>query len=197
VRAGAGSKIYEMYISAMAAMNYSRYGVAIALGVALCLLPFLGERAARVGSAAVLTGALAAAALGVLAGLGETTFVAGVHSSRLAQLQVVETAVLLTALFVAVLRSSMDTWLWLALFVYAFRQALNTLLWAAAARGVLPGEWHPPYWLTPLIGIATWLVMIGLAWHRLTLARRRIPAHPIFGDPNPTQPDSFRSLRNP
>ncbi len=194
VRAGVGSATYELYIAAMPGLNYSRFMVAISLGIALSVLPFMPERASRARFGSLVAGALAAAAVGVLCGQAER-FDPALHATRVAVLQFFETAVLLTALLVAVLRSSMDTWLWLTLFVYTFRQALNTVVWAAAALGYAPGAWHPPFWAAPLLGVVMWSLMIALGWRRLLLARRGAVVSAIFRHGDPSSGNGISSLR--
>jgi hypothetical protein len=180
---GAGSSVMDLYVRWMPAMNYSRFGVMVGLGIGLSVVAFLSPRPAfsRLFWPVVISAVLLFP--GFIAGYLEGPYVRGFHQSRLSILQLVETLALLAALFFAVIRRSMDTWLWLALFVYGFRQVVNTLTWAGTVWLSTPGAWHPPVWLDPAIGIAVWLTMIGIATHRLRLARRGTTASSIFAIP--------------
>lgn len=178
--AGAGTEVYELYIGGIPAMNYSRFAVAILLGLGLTAMPMLPPRVKSTPDRWLVAAALAAALLGVAAGLLEGPFVGGLHHSRIAVLQLVETAVLFSALLVGVARGGMDIWLWLCLFIYGFRQALNALVWAATAWDAVPGAWYPPFWLSPVIGVTMWLLMIAFASRRLILARRGVAVGSAF-----------------
>jgi hypothetical protein len=179
VAGGEHSRVYQLYLAWMPAMNYSRYAIAIGLGLVLTALPFAGDRLRLLRGEAIVVAATAIALVGVAGGLLEGGFTGSVHTFRLAVLQVAETSALFAALLVAVVRTSMDGWLWLTLFVYTFRQAVESLLWSAQA-GSATGAWHPPFWASPAIGVVMWLAMVGLAHRRLTLARRDVPAPGIF-----------------
>ncbi len=178
--AGPGGAVYESYLAWLPAMNYSRYGVMIALGVCLSVLPFLPFRPAFASFSWPIFISGAMLLPGIVAGYTEGAYAPGLHPSRLSVLQVVETFALLSALFVAVVRRTMDTWLWLILFLYAVRQAVNALLWAAYAWRALPDGWQTPNWLDPAVGIVVWSTMIALAEHRRRLARRGSSAPIIF-----------------
>jgi hypothetical protein len=179
-RGGAGSMELESYIAWMPALNYSRFSTAIFLAIGLATLPYLPAQL-RPYRLTMLIGLAAGAGLvGVLLGFAEGPFVRGLHNSRLSVLQLVETLVLFAALWVAVVRRTMDLWLWLCLFIYAFRQSINSLIWAGTAWGVLPGVWHPPFWTSPALGIGMWVLMVGIAGHRLLHSRRGAPIAPVF-----------------
>jgi hypothetical protein len=195
--AGPGQPVFEGYLRWLSAMNYSRFGVMIGLGVSLSVLALLPSRPAFTRMSPPLLISATLLLPGILAGYMEGSFESGLHASRLSVLQVVETLALLGALFVAAVRRSMDSWLWLALFVYGFRQAVNALLWAGNAWIEVPGAWHPPVWVDPAIGIGIWLVMIGFAGRRLQLARRGSGATTIFavpGDAEYGQPASATGI---
>jgi hypothetical protein len=178
IAGGAGSAAWDSYMEWMPAMNYSRFTVMVGAGVALAALPFLPVRARHISWTTILLMSTALLLPGVMAGLNEGVFVNERHVTNLAIWQVAETIVLLAALFSAVIRKSMDSWLWLCLCVYAIRQAGNALIWAASTT--VEGSWHPPFWSGPALGVATWSIMIGLAVRRLWLARHDVPVRTIF-----------------
>jgi hypothetical protein len=183
ITGGADSAVWDSYMDWMPAMNYSRFTVMAGMGVALAALPFLPARARNISSITIFLISTALLLPGTAAGLHEGAFVNARHVTNLAIWQVVETIALLAALFSAVTRQFMDSWLWLCLCVYAVRQAVNAVIWAASTT--VEGAWHAPFWTGPAVGVAMWSIMIGLALRRLWLAKQRIPAGMIFSlDPH-------------
>jgi len=180
VAGGAGSAIWDSYMSWMPAMNYSRFTVMVGCGLMLAALPFLPPRPRDVSLITICLFSTALLLPGLAAGLLEGAYVGERHGPILAVWQVVETVALFAALFSAVVRQSMDSWLWLCLCVYAIRQAINALIWAAHTTLGVDGAWHAPYWASAAVGVLMWSVMIGLAVRRLLLARHDMTARTIF-----------------
>jgi hypothetical protein len=192
VRSGPSARSYALYLEWLPAMNYGSFGIAILLGLALAALPYLPERERRPGRGWFIL-VVIAGAIGVLLGRVEGGFDPAVNISRVSALQALETVVLLAALWTTLLRQALDSWLWLAMFVYAIRQAVNALVWAATVWVADPDGWHPPFWLSPSVGVAMWLVMIALALRRLHLARLGLPARAIFALPGGEEPGGLVS----
>jgi hypothetical protein len=180
VAGGAGSAVWDAYMEWMPAMNYSRYTVMVGCGFALAALPFLPARARDISFTTICLVSTLLILLGIAAGLIEGPYVNQRHATNLAIWQVVETVALLAALFAAVVRQAMDSWLWLCLCVYAIRQAANALIWAASTTTGEDGAWHAPLWMSAAVGVTMWSIMIGLAVRRLWLAKQNRPATMIF-----------------
>jgi hypothetical protein len=164
----------------MPAMNYSRFSVMVGCGIALAALPFLAARARDISFTTICLVSTGLLLPGLASGLIEGAYVNERHATNLAIWQVVETIALLAALFSAVVRQSMDSWLWLCLCIYGIRQAANAMIWAASTTFGLEGAWHAPYWMSAAVGVTMWSIMIGLAVRRLWLARQDMPAMAIF-----------------
>ncbi|CAN5626651.1 hypothetical protein BH23GEM8_BH23GEM8_01880 [soil metagenome] len=180
VRGGAGSDVWDSYMEWMPAMNYSRFTVMVGCGITLAALPFLPVRARDISLTIICLVSTVLLLPGIAAGMIEGAYVGERHAPNLAVWQVVETVALLAALFSAVVRQTMDSWLWLALCIYAIRQAANAIIWAASTTYGVEGAWHAPFWMSAAVGITMWSIMIGMAVKRLWLARQGIPAMTIF-----------------
>jgi len=176
-RAGSGSLPWNLFLEWAPRGNYGRICLKIAFALILALLPRMaGMSARRVAVTSCATFA-AMLALGGAMGAAEGPLRAAIHFPSYAMLELGELIALLVALFVGVMTSSVDRWLWAALAVYSFRQALNVLTWAALAWYGVPGAWSPDPRVMHAIGVAGYLAMIAIAAHRLRLARRgvRVP----------------------
>ncbi|HEU0016448.1 MAG TPA: hypothetical protein VFQ45_22400 [Longimicrobium sp.] len=177
---GNDSAVMEAYVLWYPLFNHSRTFMLLAVwGLLLFIALRPGTRfdAAFYRRAGVLLGA--GLLVGVLAGLGENGAIAREHFSKVAQWDVVELLLLLSALFAALLTSAVDRMLWFCLAVYAFSLSLNTLWFAAfAALRDLPDTWSPKPWVVQGYRLALTVVMAWFAWQRLRQARRgaRVPA---------------------
>lgn len=176
-RAGAGSVPWNLFLEWAPRGNYGRICLKISFAVLLALLPRMaGVPTRRVAWISAATFVLMLAAGGVM-GMMEGSLKEVTHYPAYAMLQLGEMVALLVALFVGLVASSVDRWLWAALAVYGFRQALNVLTWTALAWHGVPGAWAPDPKVLHLFGIAGYLAMAAIALHRLRLARRgvRVP----------------------
>lgn len=177
--AGPGSAVYDAYLSWAPAGNHGRSGAVLVLALLLCLLSY-GRGGSWLPSAAgmlVLYGG--GTALGVALGVVQGELRQDRHYPVEAMLQLGAMLLFLLALLAGAVTSSMDRLLWLLLAVYALHQAIS-VLWMTALAWDGVGEWIPRTWILMAVGAALRLVQLGLALHRLRLARRGASVPGLF-----------------
>jgi hypothetical protein len=183
VAAGPGSAAWNGSVTWMPVGNYGRSVAKAMLALLLCCIPWLAGLTPRARGAASLGSLLAMFAAGGVYGYLEGPLRSGTHFSIYAVFQTAELILLLAALFIAVLQSSMDRWLWAILAIYGVRQALNALSVSALAWLGIPGRWALSPMVVHLMGVASYLMMMALAHRRLQLARRRVAVPGMFDLP--------------
>lgn len=175
---GAGTHVYDGYLQAVTVGNHSRIVLKLSYGLLLaCFVAFRGLPARRFYTLGLGLFALSLVAGGML-GWMEGTFEAVRHLPLIASSETVEMMVLLVALFVALLSSSIDRLLWTCIAIYALRQALNAIWWSAMTWFDVGNVWIPgPVWLMAQACVA-YVVMLVLTVRCLQAARRgeRVPA---------------------
>jgi len=170
--AGPESPVYTGYLQAAPAMNQSRTGLEIALTLLLAWIAVRGER--PLAWWLLLPGLIAGGAAGTVIGLLEGTLVASRHFSMVALLEGLEMVALLAMLLLALIRNSMDRFLWLALATYAVQQSFNAIWTSALAWENMPGGWAPRPWMFPAQMALLGCVMLAIALRRYQLARRGV-----------------------
>jgi hypothetical protein len=182
--AGPDSAAWTEFLRWAPAGNYGRTLLRVALAISLACVPaaryFRGQFWSM--SAMLFGGAILA---GAWIGVAEGSLKEGVHYPNLAILETLEVVTLLFALFLAATADSMDRLLWIGICVYVVRQALNVISWSAFAWVGVPGAWIPHPWHIHVYGVVGYGIMIGLALHRLRLARRGVQVSGLLELPAP------------
>lgn len=186
VAAGPSSAPYELYLRIAPAANHSRAFLAITLGAVLALLPWVMRLRARETHLLVLL--LVGMSLGAWAGWAEGPLTRA-HTAAIARNDMVEMWVMLSAVLVGLVFRSLDRLLWVFLLLYALRQSWNAI-WFSAFGWAAPAGWVPSQATYEIAGIAAWMAMCLLAYHRLRLARRGIPV-PALLEPFRSRDDSI------
>lgn len=88
--------------------------------------------------------------------------------------------VLFAALWVAVVKDTMDYLLWIALTVYAVREVIGTSLWSVFSWLDVPGAWIPSHSSVQWAGVASHVVMLSILGWRISLAKRGIAVPSLF-----------------
>jgi hypothetical protein len=173
---GPGSPLWDRYLAWAPSLNHGR---TVAFTFSFPLLLLVGWsvlRRPQALRAAVVGTLLLGMGVGALLGRAEGVFTLSTHFSAVAVLDAAELVILLSVLFVVLLRNLADRFLWGALFVYAFSLAVGAVWMAALALINIPGGWAP----SPLqMHAARWtLAAVGLwfALRRLSMARNKLPA---------------------
>lgn len=183
VVAGEGSAAWNGSVTWMPVGNYGRSLVKAMLALILCCIPWLAGLTPRARRAASLGSLLAMFAAGGVYGYLEGPLRSGTHFSIYAVFQTAELILLLVALFLAVVQSTMDRWLWAILAIYGVRQALSALSVSALAWLGFPGRWALNPMVVHLMGVASYLMIMALAHRRLQLARRGVAVPGMFDLP--------------
>jgi len=126
VALGPGSFVYDQYVRWAMAMNHSRTGAEIAMGLVLAWLAVRGSPSAR-GPAAAPWIIVAGLALGALGGVRTDGFLF-IDFLAIAASNTLELAVLGVALLLALIRSSIDWILWVAVAIKMLSQGINVLI---------------------------------------------------------------------
>lgn len=180
--AGPASSVWAEYLLWAPVGNHSRAFLRVAMAAALLGVASIWIRA-RIQRRELLLLFGGAMFTGALNGRGEGAISAGVHFSSVAVLNTIEVSVILPALFVGMVHSTMDRLLWAALGVYAVRQTLNVISFSALAWLDVPGTWTPHPAHAQAIGVACYVIMIGIAVHRLQLAQRGLAVPSLLEPP--------------
>lgn len=187
---GSHSPVFTAFVRALPAGNYGRSILKAVLGLLLCLLPLLGRFPRGRTVAACSAVLLLMLPLGAVYGWREGALQRAVHLPTYSFFEIAEVISVFSALFIAVLWSTMDRWLWTATAIYAFRQALNAMSLAAMVFPGSPTRWslHPLF--VQVVGILSYSAMLWCAWKRYQLARRHQPVPPMVPGPR-KEPSSF------
>ena len=168
--------------------NYGRSFTFLAFG-AMLLFPAVWRGAAAAGSwRRVSVPLLLCMGVGTLVGFVESPFQLR-HYLSLSVVDLVSVVLLLGALLRAAMRDTLDYLLWVGLAAFALRDAvaihmLSPLAWQDSA-------WFPSVRALQALGVAAYLVLLGCALRRLSLARRgaAVPALFELGRARPPAPE--------
>jgi hypothetical protein len=120
---------------------------------------------------------------GAVVGMVEGPFVVVVHFTAVAVWDVVELLLLLTALFILLLKNAADRHLWATLAFYAFSMALGVFWSAALSQYGNPDVWSPPPWTIAAIRAGIYVIMLSFVLRRWRLARRGVQVPARFDSP--------------
>lgn len=172
---GRNSALWESYLAWAPIFDHSRTVALTTFFLLLLRAPTPSDRMPGRGywvrdATLLCLGALAGAALG-----WQQQFIADLlHYEVVAILDTAELIVVLSVLFVSLLRNSTDRILWSALSVYGFILALNGL-WMSVLVGLrVPGAWAPSPLHMHFFRSVLATVLVALALWRLSLARRNV-----------------------
>lgn len=172
---GSGSVLWDSYLRWAPALNHGRT-LAFTLGFPILLttrwrVMGCSRTLWRVAVATILGGMV----LGALLGISEGPLQASTHFSAVAVLDAAELLTLLLVLFIVLVRSQVDRFLWVSLCVYAFSLAVGTLWISALINLDIPGNWAPSTLLMHAVRAVIGTAMVLAAVWRLSLARRGAP----------------------
>jgi hypothetical protein len=170
VALGPGSFVYDQYVRWAMAMNHSRTGAEIAMGLVLAWLAVRGSPSAR-GPAAAPWIIVAGLALGAVGGVRTDGFLL-LDFLAIAASNTLELAVLGVALLLALIRSSIDWILWVAVAIKMLSQAMNVLIFTTLAWFSADGGWYVVPWVQQLYQLVIVAAMLGLAIWRLRIGSR-------------------------
>ncbi|HYJ78376.1 MAG TPA: hypothetical protein VEW03_02145 [Longimicrobiaceae bacterium] len=180
---GTSSRLMAVFVDLMPLFNHSRTFLLLGLCAALCLLGLWNKPVTggfwRAAYALLAVGLVSGAVVGRVEG----PFVVMVHFTAVAVWDVVELLLLLTALFILLLKSAADRHLWSMLALYAFSLALGVFWSAAFSQADIPNTWSPPPWTIAAVRTAIYLLMLGFVLRRWALARRGTEVPAMFDSP--------------
>jgi hypothetical protein len=110
-------------------------------------------------------------AVGVVVGAIEGAFQIDKQYTMLSVVSGATVVVLFAALYAALVRNSVDWYLWIALALYSVREALNSIIEAARAAGYISKEWMPDQASILWLGAASMVVMLACTLLRLGVLR--------------------------
>lgn len=159
--------------------NHSRTAALSAFFILLLALVFVrpSRRWMVAGSLGVIC---AATAVGAILARGDGLGGGVQHYRSVVAFDGVELILVLSVLFVLLVRDTIDRLLWLALAAYALTIALNVLFFTPLGLRVMGGGWAPPMWTTQAYRVVACLGMCVAAVQRLRLARRGIDVPALF-----------------
>lgn len=177
--AGPASGVMRAYLRWAPALNHSRtfLWATCFLLLGCALLP--GAATLRRWRPAPLL--LAGLGAGALAGAVEGALVPGRHFGRVALWDAGELGITLVVLSAYLLLGAMDRHLWMLLTVFAIQVALGVLWLAAMSVDQDGGAWGPSPRVMAAVRAGFGIAMVGIAWHRLRLARRGERVGPLTG----------------
>ena len=182
---GPSSIAWASYLRWSPAGNYAGALTKIAMAVVLLAISLRASGWRQRHIAGTL---LAAYGAGSLLGWMEGSHEESVHYTNLAAFDMIEAVVLLGALFVGLVRNSIDRLLWICVGLYAFRQVLNVLFLSAMSWIRVPGAWAPQPVHLQIFAMVGYLLMAVIAAHRLRLARRGVHVPGLLEMPARTTP---------
>lgn len=170
--AGDGSAAMAAYARALPAFNHGRGVLVLALCAALSLLAVRrgppGRRFWWTAGALLVGGLLAGTAVGV----AERDLDMASHLGTVAVWGAVELVALFAALFLLLVRRTVDRHLWAMLAVYSCSLALGAFWIVTLGQRAGADAWSPPTWSLHALYSGLALVMLGVVLRRRVLARR-------------------------
>ncbi|HET6229458.1 MAG TPA: hypothetical protein VFE05_05210 [Longimicrobiaceae bacterium] len=179
--AGAGSAPMRAYLRVQPVANHGRGFAMVGFASLLCVLLARGKLA-RAGDAKFATAWLgswmvAGSAWGMIDGGAP----ASQHYGVITYTSALTVLVMLVALYLAVVRDSLDHLLWLALATYTVREVVDVSITTAFSFIRTPDAWVPSFSLLQVMGVLSYVIMLGLVGRRFSLMSHGSDAPSLSG----------------
>jgi hypothetical protein len=172
--AGEGAPAFELYIRYSPAGNHSRGFLVVAYAMMMVGLAGIWRVAHRHFVGVVVGLSLAAMSLGAVVGWREGPLVQVTHWTATAISDSAELIFLLGALFIGVVRNTIDRLLWIALMIFTVHELLDVAWYSALAWSDVPGAWSPPTVYLHMYASVAYMLMIVVVARRIRLARQGV-----------------------
>jgi hypothetical protein len=177
--AGNDSAIMRAYVENAPLLNHSRtasLSAYFALLLTVALLPLAQRWVVPLSFGAII----GATAVGAFLARGDGPNGGERHYRSIVAFDALELILVLSVLFILLVRDTVDRLLWLALVAYALTIALNVLFFSPLGLQAIGGGWAPPVWMIQAYRTPACLAMCVAAFQRLRLARRGIDVPALF-----------------